>query len=148
MIRVFLDSSVLVAASASRTGASAFVLGYCRKKKVLGYTSLEALGEAKKNVILKLGPLAQNRFAFFLHHANILLIENPPVEEMAKCEKVINAKDAPILAAAMKSPVSFLLTLDRKHFLKIEVAAFAKPLKISTPGEFVFNYLRPHGKNR
>jgi len=143
MMKVFLDSSVLVAASASKTGASAFVLGYCRRKKVLGYTSLDALGEAKKNVVLKLEPLAQNRFAFFLKHANILLVEDPSVEETAKCEKVINAKDAPILAAAVKSPASFLLTLDRKHFLKPEVMAFAKSLKILTPGEFVSMHLRP-----
>jgi len=141
-MKVFLDSSVLVAASASKTGASAFVLGYCRRKKVLGYTSLDALGEAKKNVVLKLEPLSQNRFAFFLKHANILLVEDPSVEETAKCEKVINAKDAPILAAAVKSPASFLLTLDRKHFLKPEVMAFAKSLEILTPGEFVTNYLR------
>ena len=142
MMKVFLDSSVLVAASASKTGASAFVLGYCRRKKVLGYTSLDALGEAKKNVVLKLEPLSQNRFAFFLKHANILLVEDPSVEETAKCEKVINAKDAPILAAAVKGPASFLLTLDRKHFLKPEVMAFAKSLEILTPGEFVTNYLR------
>lgn len=143
MIKVFLDSSVLVAASASKTGASAFVLGYCHKKKVLGYTSLDALGEAKKNITLKLEPFSQNRFAFFLQHANILLVENPSVEEIAKCEKVINVKDAPILAAAINSPASFLLTLDRKHFLKPEVMAFTKSLKVSTPGEFVSNYLRP-----
>lgn len=143
MIRVFLDSSVLVAASASKTGATAFVLGYCRRKKILGYTSLDAIAEAKKNVILKLKPSAQNRFVFFLRCANILLTENPLVEEIAKCEKVINAKDASILAAAIKSPASFLLTLDRKHFLKLEVTDFAKSLKILTPGEFVFNDLRP-----
>jgi len=143
MMKVFLDSSVLVAASASKTGASAFVLGYCRKKRTLGYTSLNALAEAKKNVILKLELLAQNRLAFFLQHTNILLVENPSVEETAQCEKVINVKDAPILAAAIKSPASFLLTLDRKHFLKPEVTAFTKSLKILTPGEFVSSYLRP-----
>lgn len=143
MMKIFLDSSVLVAASASKTGASAFVLGYCRRRKIRGYTSLDAIAEAKKNVILKLEPLAQNRFAFFLQQANILLAEDPLIEEIAECEKVINAKDASILAAAIKSSVSFLLTLDRKHFLKSEVTNFAKSLKILTPGKFVLNYLRP-----
>ena len=120
----------------------AFVLGYCRKKKILGYTSLNAIAEAKKNVMLKLKPPTQKRLAFFLQQTNLLLVENPAFEEIAGCEKVINAKDAPVLAAAIKSPASFLLTLDRKHFLKPQVGKFAKSLKILIPGEFVSQYLR------
>lgn len=140
MTKVFLDSSILVAACASKTGASALVLDYCRKKKISGFVSLETIGEARINVNLKLNPTQKKRFSYFLRFANLFLVPTPFVEEITKCEKVINHKDAPILAAALKSSASFLLTLDRKHFFKPEVIEFTKPLKIATPGDFVFAF--------
>lgn len=144
MKRVFLDSSVLVAASASKKGASAFILGYCRKKKIKGYVSLDTIGEARKNVNFKLKTRHKERFVYFLKHAGLVLASQPSVEEIAQCEKVINPKDAPILAAALKSPASFLITLNRKDFLKPKVIDFVKPLKIITPGKFVLKHLKNH----
>lgn len=138
---VFLDSSILVAASASKKGGSAFILGLCREKKLKGYLSLDVIGEARKNVNLKLKKIHKQRFIYFLKQADLILVPSPSVEEIAQCEKVINPKDAPILAAALKSPTSFLITLDRKDFLKPKVFDFAKPLKITTPGDFISKYL-------
>lgn len=67
----------------------------------------------------------------------LILGTNSSPEEIAKCEKVIFVKDAPILAAAIKSPVSYLATLDRKHFFQEKVIKFTKPLKIITPGKLL-----------
>lgn len=142
MKKVFLDSSVLVAACASKTGASAFILGYCRLQKIEGYLSLDTIGEARKNVNLKLNKTAKKRLVHFLKVANLILTPQPSTGEIVWCEQVTNPKDAPILAAALKSPASFLVTLDKKHFLKPKVKNFASPLQIITPGEFVLGHIR------
>lgn len=142
MIKVFLDSSVLVAACASKTGASAFILGWCRAGKLKGYISLEALKEAKKNVELKLSVIGKKRFAYYLKFANLILAASSSPEKISQCEKYIAPKDAPILAAALKSPVSFLITLDRKHFFNARLVKFVEPLEILTPGDFVRKCLK------
>lgn len=146
MKKVFLDSSVLVAACASKKGASSLILGYCRVGKLQGYISLEVIGEARKNVGLKLNEIGKSRLKYFLRFANLFLVPPPLPEEIVKCEKYINEKDAPILAAAISSPTSFLITLGRKHFLNPKVKRFAKPLVIVTPGEFVLKLAKKEEK--
>jgi len=142
MIKVFLDSSVLVAACGSKTGASALVLGYCRKGKIQGLVSVKAVGEAKKNVLLKFGEIEKKRLLYYLKMANLLVVPSSTAEETARCEKVINPKDAPILASAIKSSADFLLSLDKKHFFDSKVQEFTGKLKIIAPGDFVVKYLR------
>ena len=142
MKKVFLDSSVLVAASASTSGASALILGYCRKMNIKGCVSLDVVGEARKNINLKFGIKEKNRFKFFLKHARLAITNQATFENISEAEKVIAPKDAPILAAYKDSSAEFLITLDRKHFLKPEVANFVKGKKILTPGEFVQKYIK------
>ena len=137
VIKVFFDSSVLVAACASETGASAYLLGLCKQKKIQGFVSLDSIGEARKNVNLKLGKVGKTRLIAYLKLANLILTSSPTPEEIAECERAIFVKDAPILAAAIKSSVLYLVTLDRKHFFQAKVIKFAELLKIITPGELL-----------
>ncbi|MCJ7739941.1 PIN domain-containing protein, partial [Candidatus Microgenomates bacterium] len=127
MIKVFLDSSVLVAASGSISGASAFILGKSKEGDIRTYVSLDVIGEARKNIKLKMPKAAFFRFTYFLKQAKMILVPTPTIEETALCENYIEKKDAPILAAAKKSRVSHLVTLDRKHFFTDKVKAFIKP---------------------
>lgn len=142
MKKVFLDSSVLIAACASKSGASALILGYCRKKKITGFISLGVIGEARKNVLEKLDVKGFLRLKFFIDKAGLKFVSEPKIKEIIEANKAINEKDAPILAAAIKSQARFIITLDRKHFLKPKVHKFAKPLKILIPGDFVIKYLK------
>ncbi|OGD54296.1 putative toxin-antitoxin system toxin component, PIN family [Candidatus Beckwithbacteria bacterium RBG_13_35_6] len=142
MKKVFLDSSVLVAASASLTGASAYILGLCREKKIKGYISIDVINESRKNIFLKLNKKAQKRFIVFKKLANLIIVSPPNKGLIHISAKVINIKDAPILAAAIESKADFLVSLDRKDFLRPKVLEFAKPLKIILPGVFVMKYLR------
>ena len=138
MKRVFFDSSVLVAATASLEGGSALILGWCRRGKLTGYVSVDVLGEAKKNVALKLGAAYLLRFEEIIEKSRLVLVSEPAVELISVCERVIYPKDAPILAAAVQSPADIILTFDRRHFLTKEAMAFAAPKKIMTPGDFIF----------
>lgn len=137
MKKVFLDSSILVAASASKIGASSLILGWCRQGKIVGYVSKDAVNEASKNVSLKLEIAAQQRLTQYLQKANLNLAPNPPLSLVIECEKHIYPKDAPILAAALNIAADYLITLDKKHFLQKNVLKFAQPTKILLPGDFV-----------
>jgi predicted nucleic acid-binding protein len=140
MKKVFLDASVLVAACASKRGASAFIFGCCRREKLHGFISMDVIGESRKNVNLKLGENSKNRLKFYLKKAKLVLVDDPSMEMVFKCEEVINVKDAPILAAAIISGARYLITLDKKDFLKEEVFKFVKPMQILTPGEFISKF--------
>ncbi len=142
MKSVFLDSSVLVAACGSKIGASAFILGHSKQGKLNAFVSRDVVNEARKNISLKIGKTGLDRLWFYIKSANLRLFPSPSIEKIAECEKYINKKDASILAAALESEVSFIITLDRKHFLQPQVIQFVKPTIIILPGEFVENYLR------
>lgn len=142
MKKVFLDSSVIVAACASKTGASALILGYSRLKKLETFVSKEVIEETRKNVNLKIGEIGKKRLSHYIKFANIHLIPSPSTEEIAQCEEYIDKKDAPILAAALRSMTDFIVSLDRKDFLQSEVIKKSKPKRVLTPGDFVLKYLK------
>jgi len=142
VIKVFLDASVLVAASASVNGASAYILHLARQRKIKAFVSEDALSEAVKNVNLKLGDIGKERLNAYLIRANLKLVISPEVEAIALCEKFIHFKDAPILAAALSAKADILLSLDKKHFFTKSVADFAKAMKIFTAGDFLKRFFR------
>lgn len=137
MITVFIDTSVLFSACLSKTGSSALILGYCRKNKIKGYISQYILSEIKRNVVQKLDQLGKLRLNFYILQANLNILENPTLEEIKICSEVIDQKDAPILASALKNKADYLITFNTKDFLLPKVKAFAKSLKILTPRDFV-----------
>ena len=141
MKTVFLDSSVIVAAFASKTGASALILGYSRQKKLNTIVSREVIEEARKNISLKIGKIGEKRLSNYIKFANIRLVVSPSTEQITECEQYIDKKDAPILAAAIESQADYIVSLDRKHFLQPEVIKNAKPKLIISPGDFVLKHL-------
>jgi len=120
-----------------KKGASALILYYCLKRRIKGYVSPAVIGEARKNVFLKLDESGRKRLAFYLENIPFITVTDVKEEDVLKCSQIINPKDALILAAALKTKVSYLITLDRKDFLKPKVIKFARPIRIITPGEFV-----------
>ncbi|MBI3955996.1 PIN domain-containing protein [Candidatus Gottesmanbacteria bacterium] len=142
MNSVFLDSSVLVAAAASLEGASALILGWCREGKIAGYVSADVLGEAKKNVALKLPSSAIARLDGLVEKSQLALAPDPTPERVKVCEQIIHAKDAPILAAALQCPADMIVTFDKRHFFTKEVVAFVAPKIIMIPGDYVKKVMR------
>ena len=64
------------------------------------------------------------------------MVEHPPAKAVEKAANLVDRKDAAILAAAMESEADYLITLDRKHFLKRK-ARNNIPLAVCTPAEFL-----------
>lgn len=137
MKRVFIDSSVFIASCASINGASAQVLQLCHEGKLQCFISSYVFQETRKNVDVKLSDVGKKRFDFFIQNIPFIIVSEPTEKEIAYYRNVINVKDAPILACARKSNVSYLLTLDKKDLLQQKVKEFINEFQIVTPGEFV-----------
>ena len=133
--RVFLDASVLFATAASATGASRAIVVLAEIGFIKGVVSTQVLEEVERNLSRKVAAALP-----FYHHLiaslDLEVIKDPSPEKVAECVQVIEAKDAPILAAAMEAEPTRLVSLDTMHFSVPEVASFSN-LIIQTPGEFI-----------
>jgi predicted nucleic acid-binding protein len=135
--RIFIDASVWIAAAGSPSGASKLVWAVCMENQAHPVTSRVVLREVERNVRAKLGSEALLRFYQDLASLNLDLVEAPSAEEIAFQSKIIAAKDAHVIASALKSGVGMLLTLDRKHFFTPKVVEANLPFSIMTPGDFL-----------
>lgn len=134
-VRVFIDTSVLIAGLASERGASGAVLDLCETGVVEMIISQQVLVEADRNLSAKL-PALVDSFRRFIKSLEPLMVEDPPRELVQEAAKMINLKDAPILAAAQIAQADYLVTLDKKHFLKTrDEMKFSPP--VLTPEEFL-----------
>lgn len=135
--RLFLDASVMIAAAASRTGASALILALCGHGDARAVSSRLVLLEAERNIRRKLGQDVLLRFYQEVAGLDLDLVANPTPQEITDQSQIIDLKDAHVLAAALKGRADFLLTLDRKHLLTPTVLGAGLPFMILTPGDFL-----------
>jgi hypothetical protein len=96
--------------------------------------SRQILDECERNVRKKL-PAVLPIFTELLAAISLEILSDPPAAEVARWEAIIEAKDAPILAAAVLAAPDRLLTLNPKDFTP-EVA-IQSGLVIQAPGDFV-----------
>lgn len=136
MRTIFIDSSVLFSASKSRTGASTLLMAYCRKGIIQGYVSIYVIAEVKKNISKETDQKVKQRLNSVLNQSKLKIV-NPTQEEIKISSTLIKEKDAPILSAALKSRVDYLITLDRKDFMRPKLRKAVKPMEILTPKDLV-----------
>lgn len=134
MRRVFADSSVLIAAAGSRTGASRAVVMLAEVGLFRLVVSRQVLDECERNLRRKL-PAALPLFAELLAAVSLEVVPDPDDTVVAPYRALIAPKDAPILAAAVEAAADRLLTLDVKDFTPS--VGEATGLVIQSPGEFV-----------
>jgi predicted nucleic acid-binding protein len=132
-IKVFLDSSVIIAGLSSRSGGSYEVLALAELGIITPYVSEQVVNEVLRNVQKKLPGSVDLFYMLFKRLAFILV--DPAADDLILAKTLINEKDAPIIAAAMTSKVDWLLSLD-SHFLNKdweEKVGFST----GTPGDFL-----------
>lgn len=137
-IKVFLDSSVIIAAILSFSGGSFRLI---RESLFREYTLLISdyvLEECLRILKLKF-PEKTFIFPMMLDSFRLKIVKDPSPKEVEPLLETVGFEDAPILAAAIKYKVDYLVTLDRKHLLNQRVLELAKSKRISvlTPGEFL-----------
>lgn len=146
--RIFLDTSVLIAALFSSKGASAEILKLARAEKIQVYISQYVIDETRKTLQLK-GAQLLPVFDRILEIKTFSLLPKPPKKQINLVKFIIkDSKDVPILALAMHKKADYLVTLDRKDFIDDQQVAKKSKLKIVTPGSFVKLFRKKRGKNK
>ena len=134
-LRVFLDTSALIAGIASSTGAAREVFRLAELQLIELVLSIQVIVEADRNIEAKL-PEMLYEYRAFLGLLSPLLVDDPSSKDIKKYAGLIDPDDAPILAAAVAAKVDCLVTWDKKHFLKTDINT-GTDMKVLSPGEFL-----------
>ncbi len=141
VVRVFLDSNVILSGLLSERGAPPILLDLLSLGLpfLIGSTGRYNLIEIERNLKKKIPGL------LFLHKAylpklNLKVIPLPRPEEVRDFSGQIAEKDIPVLISAIRGKVDFLVTGDKQHFGKMkELDKF--PFHVVTPSEFIDSVL-------
>jgi predicted nucleic acid-binding protein len=132
--KIFLDSSVVIAACGSRNGASHAVIVMAEIGLFKAVISEQVVIECDRNINKKL-PAALPILKQILKIINPEIVPDPSITESSQWENIIESKDAPILAAALSAKADRLLSLNTKDFTSFVAAQSG--LTIQTPSEFI-----------
>lgn len=137
-VKIFLDSSVIIAAVLSPAGGSFRLIKESIFKNYSLLISEYVLAECIRIIRTKF-LTRENDLMLLLTKFNLKILRDPASKEVEKLIDIIDFQDAPILAAALKYKVEYLITLDKKDFLNQRILKFAKTrgLLILTPGELI-----------
>ena len=136
--KVFFDSSVVIAALLSRSGASYYILSHLSGNFEFAINEY-VFEEVRRSVERKFKnqPQLLSNLLSIIGLADMMTLQNPNRQEVREVEKIISKKDAQILASAMIES-DYLLTLDKEFFKPTIIqAAKGKNLEILMPGDFI-----------
>ncbi len=114
--RVFIDADVLFAGAAapSEYGASLVVLRMAEITLVQAIASRQVIVEAERNLTKKF-PNALSTFRLLVDKC-LEVVEDPARDELSRYEGSADAKDLPILVAAIQNECPWLVTYNTRHF--------------------------------
>jgi len=141
VVRVFLDSNVILSGLLSERGAPRILLDLLslRLPFLIGSTGRYNLIEIERNLKKKMPGL----FFFYkdyLPKLNLKVIPFPRPEDLRDFSGQIAEKDIPVLISAIRSKADFLVTGDKQHFGKMgELDKY--PIHVVTPSEFIDSVL-------
>lgn len=130
--RVFLDADVLFAgaASPSQHGASLLILRMAEITLIEAVASQQVVTEAERNLGEKL-PQALPAFRLIVSRC-LQVVPDPQASDLSAHAGEADAKDLPILVAALRELCPWLVTFNVRHFQPGH-----PDLSVLRPGEFV-----------
>ncbi|MEW6003184.1 MAG: PIN domain-containing protein [Nitrospirota bacterium] len=136
-VKVFLDSNVIISGLFSDRGAPRIILDLlCLGLPVLvGITGQYNIIEIERNIKKKM-PEVLSLYNEYFPKLNLEIIPLPPLEKIRDLSGHIADKDAPVLASAIMGEVDFLVTGDKKDFVRAGKKE-KYPFKVITPSEFL-----------
>ena len=132
MIRVFVDASVLFAACYSASGASREIVRLAIQDGIRLVMSDVVQEEARRNLKAK-APKALPFLDQLLELVPYELVEATR-EEVLRAQAYTEAKDAPVVAAAVQAQVEYLVSLDRVHLVEVPGVAEESEMATVLPG--------------
>ncbi len=132
---LFLDSSALFAGIISSSGAARALLLLAESDQITITLSEQVVAETERAVARKVPQaLADLRAAILASKAQI--VQDPAPEKVHENLHLISHHvDVPILLAAMKANVDYLITHNGVHFIADPGVALEANLRIGTPGD-------------
>lgn len=137
-LRVFLDTSVLLAGFNSPTGAAGVIVAACFSGDIVPIISPQIIEEAERNIATKFPRLADAWHSFLLIQPRIT--KTPSLQQVQTAYELLPTSDAPILASAIEVSPDALVTWNTKHFLRPRVVT-AVNFPILIPGDFLERFL-------
>ena len=136
-VKIFLDSNVIISGLFSDKGAPRIILDLlCLNLPVLtGMTGQYNIIETERNIKKKM-PGVLSLYNEYLPKLNLEIIPLPPLKDIMDLSGHISNKDAPVLASAIIGKADFLITGDKKDFVRPSKKG-KYPFKIVTPSEFL-----------
>jgi SRSO17 transposase/predicted nucleic acid-binding protein len=131
--KVFVDSTVLMAACISASGASRVIVEHGQAGPFSLLASPLVLEETSRN-LQKKKPAALTQLSRF----HLTSSANPALATIERASRIVALKDAPIIAAAVEGGAEYLVTLDQVHLLSARQAVARDfGLAVLTPGELL-----------
>ena len=141
VVRVFLDSNVILSGLLSERGAPRIILDLLslRLPFLIGSTGRYNLIEIERNLKKKMPGLLV-LYKAYLPKLHLKVIPLPRPGEVRGFSGQIAEKDIPVLISAIRGKVDFLVTGDKQHFGKMkELDKY--PFHVLTPSEFIDSIL-------
>jgi predicted nucleic acid-binding protein len=141
VVRVFLDSNVILSGLLSERGAPRIILDVLslRLPFLIGLTGRYNLIEIERNLKNKM-PSLLVLYKAYLPKLNLKVIPLPRPEDIRDFSGQIAEKDIPVLISAIRSKGDFWVTGDKQHFGKMkELDKY--PFHVLTPSEFIDSIL-------
>jgi predicted nucleic acid-binding protein len=137
IVRVFLDSNVILSGLLSEKGAPRTILDLLTLELpfLVGSTGRYNLIEIERNLKKKM-PGVLSVYKRYFPKVNLKIIPLPRAEEIREFSGKIVNKNVPVLVSTIRSKADFLVTGDKQHFQKLKSPGDYS-FKIVTPSEFI-----------
>ncbi len=140
---LFVDSSALFAGVVSSSGAARALLLLAESQQITITVSEQVIVETERAVARKV-PQALRYFRETLRATRLHIVPDPPREQIdAHADIIRHQADVPIVVAAIRAGVDYLVTHNRRHFLDDAGVATRSGLSIGAPGE-ALAWVRAH----
>jgi predicted nucleic acid-binding protein len=134
-IKLFLDSSALIAGIVSAKGAARALLLLAESGQIAVTISEQVLAETERAIARKV-PIALSDFRQAILASQAQIVRDPSQDEVSAHPNLIShPADIPIVLAAMQAKVDYLVTLNRRHFIDDPEVARRSGLNIGAPGD-------------
>ena len=134
--KIFLDTSVIIAAVMSPTGGARLLFHLSQAGAVRLVVGKGILHETE-DVLKRKAPHLIGLFAQLFAEANVETAQEPNSEQLERAKSLLEyAPDANVLAQAISANPDWLISHDREHFIGNSVLADL-PFKIGTPGDAI-----------
>jgi len=135
VVKIYLDASVIIPAILSSAGGSAKLIKFVTLGLVAGVTSQNVIEEIERNCVkIHKSP---EEIRHFIHENSVLIRKKINPSDIAGYKDIPDTKDAHIIAAALLTKCTYLVTLDKKHLLGEDIKKRFLPLRIVSPKELL-----------